>query len=125
MEKTRKIHSAIWDTYCDLRMSQVKSNVVRLNSKLFMEKAPLTFTKHDKTEVQTAVIKLVYCGRTICSRTLPSAPLENDWTMQIVKQPLWTSQTAMGYYRAFFDRDDIRVVKGEFTAPDCIQVVPA
>lgn len=41
----------------------------------------------------------------------------------IVKQPLWDSHTAMGYYRALFCNDEIRKVKGEVKLPDGIKLV--
>ena len=42
----------------------------------------------------------------------------------IIKQNQWLSQTAMGYYRAFFDldREELGIKKGELIKPDWLQI---
>ena len=63
-----------------------------------------------------------FCGVYYCER-LCAAREKGGRGGYIIEQDRWDSPTAMGYYRALFDTNEIRKVKGEVKLPDGITLL--
>lgn len=60
---------------------------------------------------------IYYCGLLCAARE------KGERGGYIIEQDGWDSPTAMGYYRALFDTNEIRKVKGEVKLPDGITLL--